>query len=137
MEDPYEPLKALGAELREQVLGTDYVRSAARRGTAFGGGYQEVAIALAWGGIWSRPGLDLRTRSILTIATLTALNRPAELGMHLAGALRNGVTPEELEEIFIHVGLYAGFPAAVSAIRVAQQLLDEAADEASTEASTE
>jgi 4-carboxymuconolactone decarboxylase len=134
MEDPYAPLKARGAELRTQVLGEEYVRAAAARGATFGGGYQEVAIALAWGGIWGRDGLDLRTRSLLTVAALTALNRTEELHMHIPGALRNGVTREELEEVLIHVGLYAGFPAAVSAIRVAQQLF-EAAD-APTDEST-
>jgi 4-carboxymuconolactone decarboxylase len=125
MDDPYAPLRERGAELRTQVLGEEYVRLAAARGAGFGGGYQDVAISLAWGGIWGRPGLDLRTRSLLTVAALTALNRPDELRMHIAGALRNGVTREELEEIFIHVGLYAGFPCAVTANRVAQQLFDD------------
>lgn len=122
MDPAYRDLHERGAKLRARVLGDDYVSRHAESATTFGGGYQDVASALAWGGIWGRDGLALRDRSMLTLAVLTALGRSEELRAHIAGAIRNGVTREEIEETFIHVGLYAGFPTAVAANRVAQQV---------------
>lgn len=125
MDSDYEALYARGKEIREQVLGSDYVRRQAADPAAFGAGYQDVATALAWGGIWKREGLSLRDRSLVTVVVLAALGRAGELTMHLPGAVRNGLTIKELEEAFIHLGLYAGFPTTVSAIRTAQSVLDE------------
>lgn len=128
MDETYEPLAARGAAVRTQVLGEEWVTGHAEAARDFGAGYQDVASALAWGGIWCRPGLSLRDRSLLTLAVLVARGREEELAGHIRGAMRLGVTRAELEEVFIHVGLYAGFPMAVGANRVAQRVLAETAD---------
>jgi len=85
--------------------------------------FRDVSTTLAWGGIWSRPGLTLRDRSLIAVAVLTTLHRPDELAMHIPAAVRNGVTVPELTEALLHVGLYAGFPAARSAAEVAERVL--------------
>ena len=108
--------------MRRKVLGDAYVDGAKRVAAQFGADFQEVVTAFAWGGVWSRPGLSLRDRSLVTIAVLAALHRPDELRMHLHAGLRNGLTKAEMEEAMIQVGVYAGFPAAVSANRVGQAL---------------
>lgn len=128
----YEKLYSEGQRIREHVLGTDLVRHAGRP-HAFNAGFQEVATALAWGGVWTREGLALRDRSLVTLAVLAALGRSHELGMHIPGAIRNGLTIKEIEEAFIHLGLYAGFPATVAANRVAQEVLDSKPDSKSSE----
>jgi 4-carboxymuconolactone decarboxylase len=94
---------------------------------AFGQRFREVATTLAWGGVWCRTGLSLRDRSLITVAVLAALNRVDELAMHLPPAIRNGLQLDELEEALIHVGIYAGFPAAATAISVGQRALSSGA----------
>jgi 4-carboxymuconolactone decarboxylase len=106
--------------MRRKVLGDKYVDNAGKSAATFGAGFQDVVTAFAWGGVWSREGLSLRDRSLVTIAVLVALHRPDELRLHMQGALQNGLTKTELEEAIVQVGVYAGFPTAVAANRVGQ-----------------
>src|ERR1044072_7931820 len=120
MDDALKPLKARGDKMRRKVLGDKYVDNAGKAAVNFGAGFQEVVTAFAWGGVWSREGLSLRDRSLITVAVLTALHRPDELRLHLHGALQNGLTQAELEEAMVQVGVYAGFPTTVAGNRVGQ-----------------
>jgi 4-carboxymuconolactone decarboxylase len=120
MNDDFGPLKARGDKMRRKVLGDKYVDGASKSAATFGAGFQDIVTAFAWGGVWSREGLSLRDRSLVTIAVLTALHRPDELRLHLHGALQNGLTKAELEEAMVQIGVYAGFPAAVAGNRVGQ-----------------
>jgi 4-carboxymuconolactone decarboxylase len=88
---------------------------------------QEYLTEHCWGAVWTRPGLDLKTRSMLNLAMLTALNRPHELRIHLRGAIRNGVTAQEMQEIFLQCGAYCGAPAALESFKIAKEVLAEAA----------
>lgn len=123
MDDAYRPLHERGASYRASVLGKEYVELAKERSRDFGADFQDLVTSVVWGGVWSRPGLTLRERSLITVAVLTALGRPVELRLHLPGAMRNGWSLPELEEALIHVGAYAGFPTTVAAIAVAQDVL--------------
>lgn len=114
-----------GMAVRREVLGDAYVDRASARATGFTADWQEHITTTAWGGVWTRPGLDRRTRSMLTVALLAALGHHHELGVHVAGAIRNGVTPAELREVLMHTSVYAGVPAANSAFGVAQSVLAE------------
>src|SRR4051812_37303701 len=118
---------AAGMRNRRKVLGDAYVdRSwAAAQANPFLRPLQETVTGLAWGSIWDRPGLDLKTRSLITVSVLIATNRRHELALHLRGALNNGWTREELQEIFLHAGCYCGWPAAVDAYRVATEVFAE------------
>lgn len=120
------PTYAAGLEVRRAVLGADYVDAALGRADDFTGPLQDFITEHAWGAVWTRPGLERKTRSMLNIAMLTALNRPHELKLHLRGALTNGVTREEIREILLQCAVYCGAPAAVDAFRTAQQVLAEA-----------
>ena len=117
-----------GLEIRRAVLGDEYVDAALARQDGFTAPFQEFITRYAWGEVWTRPGLDRRTRSCLTVALLATLGHHRELAVHLHGALRNGVTPDELREVLIHTAIYAGVPAAHSAFAVAQEILAEADD---------
>ncbi len=112
-----------GMEMRRRVLGDEHVDRAEAARTDLTNDFVDYFVSAAWGDVWARPGLDLRTRSCITVAMLVALNRPAELAMHLRGALRNGVTVEELKEILLQAAVYCGVPAANDAYRVAQEVL--------------
>jgi 4-carboxymuconolactone decarboxylase len=114
-----------GLKTRREVLGAEYVDRALAAADDFTRPFQEFVTEQAWDAIWNRPGLDRRTRSIINLATLTALGKAPELGLHVRGALNNGVTPEEIREVFIHLAGYAGFPAAVEAFRTAQPIIAE------------
>ena len=120
MDDDYGPLKARGEKMRREVLGDKYVDGASKSAVNFGADFQNIVTAFAWGGVWSREGLSLRDRSLITIAVLTALHRPEELRLHFHGAVHNGLTKTELEEAMVQVGVYAGFPTAVAGNRVGQ-----------------
>lgn len=112
-----------GDKVRREVLGDEHVdRSQAGR-TAFNADFVDLLTRHAWGDVWSRPGLDRRTRSCITVAMLVALGRDDELALHLRGALNNGVTREEIKEILLQAAVYCGMPAANSAFRVASQVL--------------
>ena len=121
MSDPYEA----GMKVRREVLGDEHVDRATANATDFSRPFQEFITRGAWGDVWTRPGLDRRTRSVITLSVLTALRAENEIPMHVRAALRNGLTPEEIREVLIHTAVYAGVPAANSAIALAQKALDE------------
>jgi 4-carboxymuconolactone decarboxylase len=112
-----------GIRVRREVLGDEHVDRAIARTTPFNAEFQDLITRYAWGEIWSRPGLDRRTRSAITLAVLTALRAENELGMHVRAALRNGLTPEEIAEVLMHTAVYAGVPAANAAFAVAQETM--------------
>ena len=121
MSDRYEQ----GMEVRREVLGDEHVDRATERTTPFTADFQELITRYAWGEIWARPGLDRRTRSCITLATLVALGREEELAMHVRAALRVGLTRDEIKEVLLHSAIYCGVPAANGAFAVAQRVLDE------------
>lgn len=114
-----------GREIRTAVLGEAYVQEAADGPDDFTGPFQDLVTEYCWGAVWGREGLSRKTRSMLNLAMLAALNRPTELRTHVRGALTNGVTPEEIREIFMQVAVYAGVPAAVEAFRTARAAFDD------------
>ncbi len=114
-----------GMRVRREVLGDEHVERAIANTTDFTAPFQEFITRYAWGGAWSRDLLDRKTRSVITLTALTALGRENEIAMHVRGALRNGLTKEEIAEIFIHTAVYAGVPAANSAFAIAQEVFDE------------
>ena len=124
MELPQDPELQKGRATRRAVLGDAYVQNALDRATEFTAPLQELVTRHAWANTWQRPGIDLRTRSIVTVAMLVALGRMHELKIHVRGALNNGVTREELQEILLHASVYCGFPAAVDAFRAAAEVVD-------------
>jgi 4-carboxymuconolactone decarboxylase len=116
-----------GLQTRREVLGAEYVDAAINNADDFNRPLQELVTQYAWGDIWNRPGLDRRTRSLLNLAMLTALNRPHELKLHVRGALRNGVTQAEIREVFLQAAIYCGVPAAVDSFRTAREAFADAA----------
>ena len=114
-----------GMAVRRAVLGDAHVDRATGGATDFTRPFQEWITEYAWGGVWTREGLDRRTRSAITVAVLCALGREAELAIHIRGARRNGLSAEEIREILLHTAVYAGVPASNSAIGVAQRVLAE------------
>jgi 3-oxoadipate enol-lactonase/4-carboxymuconolactone decarboxylase len=120
-----DPLYEQGMEVRRAVLGDEHVDAAIARTTPFTADYQRFITRYAWGEIWTRPRLDRRTRSCITLTALVALNRMDELAMHVRAALRNGLTREEIGEVLLQTAVYCGVPAANSAFAVAQRVLDE------------
>jgi 4-carboxymuconolactone decarboxylase len=118
-----DPRYESGIQVRREVLGDDHVDRATGSASDFTRPWQEHITASAWGEVWTRAGLDRRTRSAVTLAVLTALGRREELAMHVRGALRNGLTPEEIREVLIHVSVYAGVPAANAAFAIADEVL--------------
>jgi 4-carboxymuconolactone decarboxylase len=114
-----------GMKTRREVLGDEHVDRAGANAGSFGAPWQEFITRYAWGGVWSRPGLDRRTRSAITLAALISMRAENEVGMHVRAALRNGLTVEEINEIFIHTAVYAGVPASNSALSIARQVLRE------------
>jgi 4-carboxymuconolactone decarboxylase len=115
-----------GMKVRREVLGDEHVDGAIERTTPFTADFQDLITRYAWGEIWSRPGLDRRTRSCITLTALVALGREEELAMHVRAALRVGLTPDEIKEVLLHSAIYCGVPAANGAFAVAQRVLDEA-----------
>ena len=114
-----------GMQVRRQVLGDQHVDRAVAGTTELTAAFQDLITRYAWGDVWSRPGLDRRTRSMLTVALLTASGHQHELALHVRAAVRNGVTAEEVAEVILHTAVYAGVPAANSGLSVAQRVLDE------------
>ncbi|HAT1586029.1 TPA: 4-carboxymuconolactone decarboxylase [Citrobacter farmeri] len=114
-----------GMAVRRAVLGDAHVDRTVQNLTPLNEEFQDFITRYAWGDIWSRPGLDRHTRSMITIAMLIALNREAELKMHLNAAFNNGVTREELKELIMHSALYCGLPAANATLHLAQQVFDQ------------
>jgi 4-carboxymuconolactone decarboxylase len=115
-----------GLQTRREVLGAAYVDAALKGADDFSRPMQELVTQYCWGDIWNRPGLDRRSRSLLNLGMLTALNRPHELRIHLRGALNNGVTKDEIREVFLQAAVYCGLPAAIDAMRVAREVFQEA-----------
>jgi len=110
-----------GMEVRREVLGDEHVDRAVERTDDFTADFQELITTYAWGEVWTRPGLDRRTRSCITLAMLATLHHDDELAMHVKAALRNGLTREEIGEVLLQVAVYAGVPAANRAFAVAQR----------------
>lgn len=113
-----------GLATRKQVMGEDFVARALEGVTDFTRPIQEHITAKAWGDVWQRAGLDLKTRSLITVAMLTAMGKQNELRGHLRGALNNGATPEELQEVLLHAAIYCGVPTAVEAFRTAAEVVE-------------
>jgi 4-carboxymuconolactone decarboxylase len=114
-----------GERTRREVLGDEHVDRAQARTTEFTAPFQEFITRYAWGDVWTRPGLDRRSRSMITLAALTSLKAENEIAMHVRAALRNGLTKEEIAEVLLHTGVYAGVPAANAAFAIAQKVLEE------------
>ncbi len=114
-----------GLRTRREVLGTDYVDAAIRNADDFSLPMQEMVTQYCWGDIWNRPGLERRTRSLLNLAMITALNRPHELKLHVRGAINNGVSRDEIREVFLQAAIYCGVPAAIDSFRAAREVFKE------------
>ncbi len=118
-----DALYELGLPIRREVLGPDYVDDALAKADDFMMAFQRAATSWAWGWAWGDPSLDRRTRSLLNLVMLTALNRPAELKLHVKGALRNGVTVAEIKAALLHATAYCGIPAGLEAFKAAHEVL--------------
>ena len=112
-------------KVRREVLGDKHVDAALERTTGFTADFQDLITRYAWGEVWSRPGLDRRTRSCITLTALVALGRLEELEMHVRAALRNGLSEDEIKEVLLHAAIYCGVPAANSAFAAAQRVFVE------------
>jgi 4-carboxymuconolactone decarboxylase len=117
--------RAEGMRARREVLGDEHVDRALAGTTPFTADFQDLITRYAWGEIWTRPGLDRRMRSAITLTALTALGHHHELAMHVRAALRNGLTPEEIKEVLLQAAIYCGVPAANRAFAIAQEVLAE------------
>jgi 4-carboxymuconolactone decarboxylase len=120
-----------GMRARREVLGDAHVDRASANATEFTKAWQEFITRHAWGAVWTRDGIDRRTRSVITLSVLTALGRENEIAMHVRAALGNGLTREEIAEVFIHTAVYAGVPTANTAFAIAQRVFDDLADSSS------
>ncbi|ARN73145.1 carboxymuconolactone decarboxylase family protein [Oceanicoccus sagamiensis] len=114
----------IGEDIRRKVMGTKHVDASLGNATDFDRPLQDAAMEHVWGGVWTRDGLEHKTRSIVTVSMLIALQAHGELKGHLRGALNNGVSPEEIREIIMHSAAYCGYPAALAAMRVARDVID-------------
>lgn len=114
-----------GLKTRREVLGAAYVDGSISKATPFNWPMQELVTEYCWDTIWNRPGLDRRSRSILNLGMISALNRPHELKLHVRGALNNGLTKEEIREVLMQVAIYCGVPAAIDGFRTAQEVFDD------------
>jgi 4-carboxymuconolactone decarboxylase len=117
-----------GLKLRRQVLGAEYVERQLKNADELTMPMQELATKVAWGMVWTRPGLPRKVRSMLNIAMLVALGKAEELELHLAGAIKNGVTKKEIGEILLHSAIYCGFPAALGGFRTAREFFAKHGD---------
>ena len=111
-----------GLEVRRDVLGADYVDGSIARADDFNAAFQQMTTEVAWGMIWTRPGLPRKTRSLVTIGMMVALNRPEELRLHLRAAANNGVTRKEIQEVLLQSAIYCGVPAANAAFHTAEEV---------------
>jgi 3-oxoadipate enol-lactonase/4-carboxymuconolactone decarboxylase len=111
--------------IRREVLGDEHVDAALERATELSRDFQDLITRYAWGEIWARPGLDRKTRSCITLTALVALNRMEELAVHIRGALRNGLEPDEIKEVLLQSAIYCGVPAANAAFAVADSVLQQ------------
>ena len=114
-----------GLKTRREVLGAEYVDKAIAAQDEFNRPLQELLNTYCWNDVWNRPGLPRKTRSMLNLAMLSALNKPHELKLHLTGALNNGLTKQDIQEVFLQVAIYCGVPAAVESFRIAREVFKE------------
>ena len=114
-----------GLKTRRAVLGADYVDRSLEQADDFNWAMQQLTTEWCWDEIWNRPGIDRRTRSVLNLGMIAALNRPHELKLHVRGAINNGLTKDELKEIFLQIGVYCGVPAALDSFRIAKEVFKE------------
>lgn len=114
-----------GLKIRREVLGDEYVDKAMKNAWSYSADFHKLVTEVVWGTVWSRPGLTRRERSLITLGMIAALNRP-EVELHTRGALRNGCTPDEIKEVFMHVGVYCGAPAGLECFRAARRAFDDA-----------
>lgn len=114
-----------GLKVRREVLGAEYVDNSIKGADEFNLPMQELVTRYCWGEIWTRPTFDRRTRSIINLAMLTALNRPHEVKLHIRGAINNGLSKEEIGEIFLQTAIYCGVPAAIDSFRIAKEVFKE------------
>jgi 4-carboxymuconolactone decarboxylase len=118
-----------GMQIRREVLGDAHVDRSVEGQTAFSAPFQDFITRTAWGDVWLRPGLDRQTRSVITLTALLALGHHAELAIHVRGAMNNGLTPEQIGEVFLQAAVYAGVPAANTAFAIAQTVFDTIGDD--------
>lgn len=121
----HEPLYEAGLKTRREVLGDAYVDASLKAADDFGRPLQELVTQYCWGDVWNRPGLDRKTRSLLNLAMLTALNRPHELRVHVRGAINNGASKEDIREVLLQAAVYCGVPAAVDSFRSAKDVFND------------
>ena len=114
-----------GLALRKQVLGADYVEKSMASADDFSRPMQELSTEYCWGYVWTRPGLELRERSLINLSMISALNRPHELKLHVKAALNNGLTREEIREVLLQVAVYGGVPAGIDSTRIAREAFAE------------
>jgi len=114
-----------GLEMRRAVLGAEYVDRSIANVDEFNKPFQKLVTEWCWGEVWTRPGLDKKTRSMLNLAMLTALNRPNEVRLHVRGAINNGVTKAEIQEVLLQTCIYCGVPAALESFRIASEVIKE------------
>ena len=114
-----------GLAVRKEVLGASHVERSLGQVSEFSRPIQELVTEYCWGAVWTREGLDRRSRSMINLAMLTALNRPHELGVHVRGAVNNGVTEQEIQEVLMQTAIYVGVPAALESFRIAEKVLIE------------
>jgi 4-carboxymuconolactone decarboxylase len=114
-----------GLKTRREVLGAEYVDTAIKNADDFNMPMQELVTEYCWNEIWNRPGLDRRTRSIINLAMITALNRPHELKLHVRGAINNGLTKADIQEVFLQTAIYCGVPAAIDSFRSAKEVFKD------------
>jgi 4-carboxymuconolactone decarboxylase len=124
-DETIEELFERGLEVRRKVLGAEYVDNSLKSANDFMQAFQNITTEWCWGYAWTRPGLDRKTRSLINLAMLTALNRAPEIKLHVRGALNNGVTVDEIKEVLIHATVYCGIPAGLDAFQAANVVLKE------------
>ena len=123
-----DELHEIGMRIRREVLGDEYVERALANTSEFTAAFQDFITRYAWGGVWSREGLDRRTRSAITLAVLTALGHEHELELHVRAAVRNGLSEAEIAEVLLHTAVYAGVPVANTALAIAREALADEED---------
>ena len=114
-----------GLQIRREVLGAEHVEASMSQADDFSRPLQELVTEYCWGNVWSRPGLDRKTRSLINVAMLTALNRPHEVKLHLRGAINNGCSKNDIMEVLLQTAIYCGVPAAMDSLRVAKEFFQE------------
>jgi 4-carboxymuconolactone decarboxylase len=114
-----------GLQIRREVLGAEHVDASLSQADDFSRPLQELVTEYCWGNVWSRPGLERKTRSLINVAMLTALNRPHEVKLHLRGALNNGCSKNDIMEVLLQTAIYCGVPAAMDSLRVAKEFFQE------------